>query len=143
VGQVVYTVKDRKTSKVFPAVEWLATMCTHIPNRGEQMVRYYGYYSNVTRGKRQKEGSDDAVPCILACFFNTAFSYDAREIDRKDCALSLEALNINCTTMALYNAANNLQTETYSLFNCLGCKKRIEYFIFDRGVYTATGILDG
>ena len=29
------------------------------------MVRYYGYYSNVSRGKRQKEGNDDAVPCIL------------------------------------------------------------------------------
>jgi len=29
------------------------------------MVRYDGYYSNVSRGKRQKEGSDDAIPCIL------------------------------------------------------------------------------
>jgi len=65
VGQVVYTGKDRKTNKVFPAMEWLAAMCTHIPNRGEQMVRYYGYYSNVARGKRQKAGKDDAVPCIL------------------------------------------------------------------------------
>jgi len=46
-------------------VEWLAAMCSHIPNRGEQMVRYYGYYSNVSRGKRQKEGLDDAIPCIL------------------------------------------------------------------------------
>ena len=40
-------------------------MCTHIPNRGEQMVRYYGYYSNVARGKRQKESKDAAVPCIF------------------------------------------------------------------------------
>ena len=39
-GQVVYTAKDRKTNKVFPAMEWLATMCSHIPNRGEQMVRW-------------------------------------------------------------------------------------------------------
>jgi len=29
------------------------------------MVRYYGWYSNVSRGKRQKEGSDDVIPCIL------------------------------------------------------------------------------
>jgi hypothetical protein len=28
------------------------------------MVRYYGYDSNVSRGKRQ-EGLDDAIPCIL------------------------------------------------------------------------------
>ena len=64
-GTVVYTAKDRKTCKVFPAMEWLAAMCTHIPNRGEQMVKYYGFYSNVARGKRQKAGKDDAVPCIL------------------------------------------------------------------------------
>lgn len=48
-----------------PALEWLANLCSHIPNRGEQMVRYYGYYSNVSRGKRQKESSDEAIPCIL------------------------------------------------------------------------------
>jgi hypothetical protein len=29
------------------------------------MVRYYGRYSNVSWGKRQKEGSDDVIPCIL------------------------------------------------------------------------------
>ena len=64
-GTVVYTAKDKKTSKSFPALEWLAAMCSHIPNRGEQMVRYYGYYSNVARGKRKKEESDDLVPCII------------------------------------------------------------------------------
>jgi hypothetical protein len=64
-GEVVYTTKDRKTKKVFPEMEWLAAMCSHIPNRGEQMVRYYGYYSNVSRGKRQKEGSDGVIPVSL------------------------------------------------------------------------------
>ena len=34
-------------------------------NKGEQMVRYYGYYSNVSRGKRQKENQDGLIPCIL------------------------------------------------------------------------------
>jgi len=29
------------------------------------MVRYYGFYSNVWRGKRQKAGNDDAVPCVI------------------------------------------------------------------------------
>jgi len=64
-GTVIYSAKDGKTTKSFPAMEWLAAMCSHIPNRGEQMVRYYGYYSNVSRGKRQKEGRDDVIPCIL------------------------------------------------------------------------------
>jgi len=64
-GKVIYTAKDGRASKTFPALKWLAAMCSHIPNRGEQMVRYYGYYSNVSRGKRQKEGNEDAIPCIL------------------------------------------------------------------------------
>jgi hypothetical protein len=66
-AQVIYKAKagKDKEQKVFDALEWLAAMCSHIPNRGEQMVRYYGHYSNVSRGKRQKAGNDDAVPCIL------------------------------------------------------------------------------
>lgn len=39
-GKVVYASKDGKSIKVSPAMEWLAAMCSHIPNRGEQMVRY-------------------------------------------------------------------------------------------------------
>jgi ribosomal protein S27E len=62
---VVYAAKDGKVQKVFPAMEWLAAMCSHIPNRGEQMVRYYGYYSNVSRGKRQMAGRNDDVPCLI------------------------------------------------------------------------------
>ena len=64
-GKVIYKAKDGKSSKSFSALEWMAAMCSHIPNRGEQMVKYYGRYSNVSRGKRQKAGSDDAIPCIL------------------------------------------------------------------------------
>ena len=29
------------------------------------MVRYYGYYSNVSRGKRKKQDQDEWIPCIL------------------------------------------------------------------------------
>jgi hypothetical protein len=36
--------------KDFEPLEWIAAMCTHVPNKGEEMVRYYGYYSNVSRG---------------------------------------------------------------------------------------------
>jgi len=64
-SKVVCRAKDGTEEKVFDALKWLVAMCSHIPNRGEQMMRYYGYYSNVSRGKRQKEGSDDVIPCIL------------------------------------------------------------------------------
>jgi aspartate/tyrosine/aromatic aminotransferase len=40
-GKVIYTAKDKKTSKVFAALERMAAMYSHIPNRGEQMVRYF------------------------------------------------------------------------------------------------------
>ena len=34
-GTVVYTSRDGETTKSFPALEWLAAMYSHIPNRGE------------------------------------------------------------------------------------------------------------
>jgi len=62
-SKVVYQAKEGSEEKVFDALEWLAAMCSHIPDRGEQMVRYYGYYSNVCRGKRS-ETEAAGVPCI-------------------------------------------------------------------------------
>jgi len=41
-SKVVYRSKDDKKEKIFDALEWLAAMCSHVPNRGEQIVRYYG-----------------------------------------------------------------------------------------------------
>jgi hypothetical protein len=64
-SKVVYQGKDAKKAKTFEALEWLAAMCSHVPNRGEQMVRYYGYYSNVKRGKRKKAEQDAIIPCII------------------------------------------------------------------------------
>jgi hypothetical protein len=34
-GKVVYRAKDGKSSRIYPALEWLTAMCSHIPNRGE------------------------------------------------------------------------------------------------------------
>jgi hypothetical protein len=68
-SKVVYRAKDGNEEKVFDALEWLVPPlagCSHIPDRGEsrRWREYYGYYSNVCRGKR-KETEDDRVPCIL------------------------------------------------------------------------------
>jgi hypothetical protein len=48
-AKVIYRSKDGRASKTFEALDWLAQLVTHIPNKGEQMVRYYGYYSNKSR----------------------------------------------------------------------------------------------
>jgi hypothetical protein len=53
-SKVVYRAKEGTEEKVLDPLKWLAAMCSHIPDRGEQMVRYYGYYSNVSRGKRKE-----------------------------------------------------------------------------------------
>jgi hypothetical protein len=61
-SKVLYCSKDGKKENIFDALEWLAAMCSHVPNRGEsfdlealdrQMVRYYGYYSPACRGISQ------------------------------------------------------------------------------------------
>ncbi len=52
--KVIYSSKDGRTSKTFEALDWLTQLVTHIPNKGEQMVRYYGYYSNKSRGMCKK-----------------------------------------------------------------------------------------
>ena len=74
-SKVLYRSKDGKTENLFDALEWLAAMpageklsedwCSHVPNKGEQMVRYYGYYSNVSRGKRKKQDLDELIPSVL------------------------------------------------------------------------------
>jgi len=64
-SKVIYKSKDGRQQKAFDALEWLAGMSSHIPDRGEQMVRYYGYYSNVCRGRQQKEDQDGLIPYII------------------------------------------------------------------------------
>lgn len=38
-----------KDKKVFDALEWLANLCSHIPNGGKQMVRCCGFRNTVRR----------------------------------------------------------------------------------------------
>jgi hypothetical protein len=56
-SKVVYRSKDGKEEKIFDALEWLVP-----PAAG---VRYYGHYSNVSRGKRKKQDQDGLIPSIL------------------------------------------------------------------------------
>ncbi len=37
---------------MFDALDFLAEVTQHIPDPGAQLVRYYGWYSNKTRGQR-------------------------------------------------------------------------------------------
>ena len=35
----------KRNFEVFSACDWLAALTAHIPNAGEHLVRYYGWYS--------------------------------------------------------------------------------------------------
>ena len=65
-GTIIYHSKMhpvlKRNFEVFSACDWLAALTAHIPNAGEHLVRYYGWYSNVNRGKRRKaEGEAPSV----------------------------------------------------------------------------------
>jgi hypothetical protein len=53
-GNAVYEGKTTYKIETFSAIDFLARLTTHIPNKREQTVRYYGYYSNKSRGMRAK-----------------------------------------------------------------------------------------
>jgi hypothetical protein len=42
-AEMGYRSKGGAKVKVFHALEWIAAMCSHVPNKGRQMVRYYGF----------------------------------------------------------------------------------------------------
>jgi len=71
---VVYKGKRDGITETFSALDWLARLVTHIPNKGEQLVRYYGYYSNKARGLRKKAETEeqknvesaDQIPIIIS-----------------------------------------------------------------------------
>ena len=52
--KVTYRSKYSKEEKEFSSLEWMTALCSHIPDQGEQTVRYYDHYSNVIRGRLKK-----------------------------------------------------------------------------------------
>ena len=59
-GKVIYRSKrswhTKRNFQIFEAVDFLAATVEHIPPKGQQMVRYYGLYSNKSRGMAAKHG---------------------------------------------------------------------------------------
>src|SRR5512136_3334649 len=52
-GQVIYYGRQRhrcgdaeaSPARIFPALDFLAALCTHVPDPGQQLVRYYGNFT--------------------------------------------------------------------------------------------------
>jgi hypothetical protein len=54
----------KRNFQVLPALDFLAEFTQHIPPKGSHLIRYYGFYSNKTRGMRNKteaQAADNSV----------------------------------------------------------------------------------
>jgi hypothetical protein len=68
-GQVIYYGRQQQRcgdaepspARIFPALDFLAALCTHIPDTGQQLVRHYGAFSNVRRARARAGVSDPAA----------------------------------------------------------------------------------
>jgi hypothetical protein len=58
----------KRNFEVFSACAWLAALTAHIPNAGEHLVRYDGWYSNVSRGKRRTAQGEGEAPDTIEEF---------------------------------------------------------------------------
>jgi len=72
----------KRNCEVFPVRDWIAALTAHVPNQGEHLVRYYGWYSNASRGKGKKaqhqaqepapEGTIEIPPALSLSCLKTA-----------------------------------------------------------------------
>ncbi len=49
---------------MFEATDFIAAIAQHIPDKGFQMVKYYGYYSSKARGLRAKTSTSKTVTAV-------------------------------------------------------------------------------
>jgi len=64
-------------------LEFIARVTSHIPDKGQVMVRYYGLYSNAHRGKMRRAGVDPSHPPIIEDELNYVPSKGWAEMIRK------------------------------------------------------------
>jgi hypothetical protein len=59
----------KRNFQIMPGAQWLKLLIRHIPDPGEHLVRYYGWYSNRARGERKRQAlaaeSENAVTAML------------------------------------------------------------------------------
>jgi hypothetical protein len=51
--------------QVFDPLDFLAEVTQHIPNTGEHTIRYYGWYSNKSRGMRAKQAAVKNIEAVV------------------------------------------------------------------------------
>jgi len=51
----------KRNFEVFNTLDWLAAITSHIPEKGQKMTLYYGWYAQASRGKRRRQGRPSAL----------------------------------------------------------------------------------
>jgi hypothetical protein len=81
-GLVTYrsktNIKHKRDYEVFSPTDFIAQITQHIPDTGAQMVRYYGWYSNKSRGLRAKRAREGGMQINL---HSTASSLQSDIVD--------------------------------------------------------------
>ena len=79
---VIYRTKmvkgPNRNFQVYDPLDFLAAVTAHIPDRGEHLVRYYGWYSSVRRGRRRKLGLEEPAACVPAIEDDSLSGKEAR-----------------------------------------------------------------
>jgi len=111
-GQLECRSKDGRQSKVFDALEWIATMCSHVSIKGRQMFLYYGLYSNVNRGRRKKSRADDQI----------IHKKSKRQAQRNEFALYQKTISHNFLTSNIYAFIADIQSREIGF--------KFDYFLY-------------
>jgi len=56
----------KRNFALFPILDWIAEIKAHIPNNGEQLVRYYGYDSNISRPTSSQRSTTQFISSLIA-----------------------------------------------------------------------------
>ena len=51
----------KRNFQILPPLDFLAEFTQHIPAKGSHLIRYYGFYSNKSRGMRKKAEVDTSA----------------------------------------------------------------------------------
>jgi len=83
-GKVCYQFgKDSSELEQMDYLEFIARVTSHIPDKGQVTLRYYGFYSNAHRGKMRKRGVDPLLcPSCRGQMSIIAFIEDHKVIDK-------------------------------------------------------------
>ena len=57
--------KDVSQEESMDYLAFIARVTSHLPDKGQVMIRYYGLYSNAHRGKMRKAGTQPSYPPII------------------------------------------------------------------------------